>query len=105
MLRKRAPAYDENVSLRRRLNADISNLIGSGAVSVARGVQLSHNAVNAGAWEGASSGGGGPVVPAEWQHTRRTNLQRSYRRWSTRNSQWPKDRQVPQLGLLGLPIL
>ena len=58
---------------------------------MARGIQLSHNAAAAGAWRGVSSGSGGPVVPPEWQHTRRHNLQRSYRRWATRNSMWPKE--------------
>ena len=84
MISKRQKPTTEGVSLRRRLNADISDLIGTNAISIARGVDLSHNAQAAGASADQA------VVPERWRWGQRGNLARNYRMWKGRNSQWPK---------------
>ena len=71
--------------MRRRLAPDIQNLVGTNQVSISRGVNLSHNAVAAGAERSTA------VVPPEWRYERdgKNNLARNYRKWVGRNSQWP----------------
>ena len=84
MISKRKLPSAEHTSLRRRLNDDITNLVGTNQVSIRRGIALSHNAVAAGAARENAT------VPPEWRWQRQANLARAYRRWTGRNSQWPK---------------
>ncbi len=84
MISKRQRPTTEGVSLRRRLNADIADLIGTNAVSIARGVDLSHSCQAAGASADKA------VVPEQWRWRRQANLARGYRYWKGRSSQWPK---------------